>query len=191
MRAFIAIELPEQIKAKLSALQSLLKKSGADVKWVLPENIHLTLKFLGEISEETALKIIKIVEKLALNKKQFEITLSSLGAFPEGKSPRVIWIGIDKGVQETKNIFEELEEELSAGLAISKETRAFSSHITIGRVKSTLNIERLVKDLKELEGYFGKETIGFKASGITLFKSLLGPEGPAYEPLKVINLTTT
>jgi 2'-5' RNA ligase len=191
MRTFIAIELPQEIKNRLAQLQTLLKKSGADVKWVKPDNIHLTLKFLGEISEETLPKIIKIIESATLGKKQFEISLSSLGTFPEGKTPRVIWIGVNKGDQEIKNIAETLEENILAGLDIPKENRPFSSHITIGRVKSNLNMGRLTKDLKEFEGYFGKETIEFKTSGITLFKSSLGPSGPSYEPLKVVNLTTT
>ena len=171
-------------------MQTLLKKSGADVKWVAAQNIHLTLKFLGEIDEEKSVKIAGIIEEIAQGSKKFQISLSSLGAFPKKEFPRVIWVAIDKGDKEIKIFAKALEEKIEK-IGIPKEDRPFSSHITIGRVRSPLNKDKLVRALRETENYFGGENIEFGVTKITLFKSTLGSSGPVYEALKEINLTTS
>ncbi|MCX5695574.1 MAG: RNA 2',3'-cyclic phosphodiesterase [Candidatus Omnitrophica bacterium] len=190
MRAFIAIELPQEIKDKLAQLQALLKESRADVKWVEPKNIHLTLKFLGEIDEDKSVKISGIIEDIAKESRQFPISLSSLGAFPKLDFARVIWIGIDKGDQETKLLAKGLEERIEK-LGILKEERVFSTHITIGRVRSPLNKDKLAEALKKLGDYFAGKNIKFTVTKITLFKSTLGSSGPVYEALKTLDITTT
>jgi RNA 2',3'-cyclic 3'-phosphodiesterase len=189
MRTFIAIELPPQVKNKLSELQTRLAKSNADVKWVKPENIHLTLKFLGEIDEDKSVKIAGIIQNIISSLKQFTIQLSSLGAFPKVEFPRVIWVAINKGDKEVKMIAKELEDNLDK-LGDSKEERPFSTHITIGRVRSPLNKDKLIKALKESENYLAGDNIEFCAAKITLFKSTLGQTGPTYEVLKEVNITT-
>jgi len=189
MRTFIAIELPEEIKGYLRRLQDDLKATQADVKWVAPENIHLTLKFLGEVDDRKLDKIIEIIYETAKEKNKFQIRISSLGAFPKIDSPRVIWVGIDAGDKETKGISEELEERI-AKIGIPKEDRPFSSHITIGRTRSSLNREKLVRDLKN-RAELGAEKLEFYVTKITLFKSTLTPRGPIYEVLKEANLKTT
>jgi 2'-5' RNA ligase len=110
MRTFIAIELPKEIRASLVSIQERLKSSGADVKWIAPENIHLTLKFLGEIDAAGLSRINEIIEEVTKGKGPFQVRISSIGAFPKTNFPRVIWIGIDKGDNETKEIANELEE---------------------------------------------------------------------------------
>jgi 2'-5' RNA ligase len=188
MRTFIAIELPKNIKDALASLQEQLKVSGADVKWVAPENIHLTLKFLGEIDDTKLNKVIKILEDTAVDKTPFQIRISSIGAFPKINFPRVIWAGIDKGDNETKEIAKELEERI-AKIGIPKEGRAFSSHITIGRLRSTLNREKLIKDLGMMSYNFGDKNLAeFGVTKITLLKSTLTPGGPIYEILKEAHL---
>ena len=184
MRTFIAIELPQKIIGTLSALQNQLKNTQADVKWVAPENIHLTLKFLGEVDEKKIEKIIQALEETAKDNQPFSIRLCALGAFPKINFPRVIWVGIDAGDEETKNIAFVLEEKLQK-LGIPKEKRPFSSHITIGRVRSGINREKLVKELDILQrkGLL-QENLEFLATKITLFKSTLTPKGPIYEILK-------
>lgn len=189
MRAFIAIELPQKIKDKLARFQMRLKKSGADVKWVAPENIHLTLKFLGEIAEEKSAKIFQIIEEITDRNKQLQLRLAAVGVFPKIEFPRVIWLAIDKGDNEVKILAKTLEEEI-AKLGIPKENRPFSSHITIGRIRSALNRDKLIKILKESENYFAKEKFEFSVTRITLFKSTLGPSGPVYAPLKATNINT-
>lgn len=187
MRTFIAIELPTSIKDSLSGLQEKLKISGADVKWVQPHNIHLTLKFLGEINDKKLDKIISILEEIAKDKDPFRIRISSLGAFPKMNFPRVIWVGVDKGDNQTKEMAKALEEKITK-LGIPKEDRSFSTHITIGRTRSTLNRERLVEALSSLANKLDEENLEFAVTKITLFKSTITPKGPIYEILKETNL---
>jgi 2'-5' RNA ligase len=185
MRAFIAIELPEEIRVALSQLQEQLKKAGADVKWVKPQNIHLTLKFLGEIDAASSSKISRILQDITRDKNSFQLRISSIGAFPKINSPRVLWLGIDKGDSESKKIVKELEENI-AKIGIPQENRPFSSHITIGRTRSASNRDKLVQNLENLAGNFGKlkENLEFSVKKITFFKSTLTPSGPIYEVLK-------
>ncbi|MFH0855743.1 MAG: RNA 2',3'-cyclic phosphodiesterase [Candidatus Omnitrophota bacterium] len=189
MRTFIAIELPAQIKNKLSELQELLKESKADVKWTEPANIHITLKFLGEIDEDESVKIAGIIEEMAHKSKQFHIRLFSLGAFPNMELGRVIWVGIDKGDNETKSFAKRLDASLEK-LGIPQDKRPFSSHITIGRIKSPLHKDKLAKTFNELKDYFCGKNIEFTVKKITLFKSAPGANGPIYEALKEANIAT-
>lgn len=190
MRAFIAIALPKEIQEKLALLQNKLRKTGADVKWVSPANIHLTLKFLGEIDIEQLSQISGILESVAKDHSTFLMRLGQVGAFPRPDSPRVIWIGLDHGDKETETIAEELEEKIEK-LGIPKEDRPFSSHITIGRTRSTLNRLNLVRELKNSRDPLGIGITEFTAEKITLFKSVLSPKGPTYEALKEAVLKTT
>ena len=189
MRTFIAIELPNAIKDFLSRLQQELKTCGADVKWVEPKNIHLTLKFLGDVDDNKLNEITEIIKGVAKEKATFQISISSLGAFPKIDSPRVIWIGIDAGDKETKEISGLLEEKI-AKLGIPKEERPFSSHITIGRTRSGLNLGKLVQELKN-KSELGGEKLRFDVLKVTLFKSTLSPKGPTYEILKEATLNNT
>ncbi len=189
MRAFIAIDLPQEIKDYLAKAQAKLKSSNADVKWVNPQNIHLTLKFLGEIDEKQLNQITQILEDIAGNKTQFYIHLTSFGAFPNIKSARVIWAGIDKGDSEVKQIAEDLEKE-SEKIGIPKEERPFSSHITIGRTRSSKNRNKLSQALENLTSESGGFSAEFTAVKITLFQSTLTPKGPIYETLKEAHLKT-
>jgi 2'-5' RNA ligase len=189
MRTFIAIELPPEIKDKLSRLQVQLQNSGADVKWVKAQNIHLTLKFLGDRDEKKVEQISRILEETALGQQAYLVRLFSLGAFPKITSPRVIWVGINKGDRETKEIADTLEEKI-AKLGIPKEDRPFSSHITIGRTRSGLNRQRLAEDLEKLAAILDEENLEFRVEKITLYKSTLTPQGPIYNVLKEVNLKT-
>ena len=190
MRAFIAIELSQEIKSTLSILQQSLQKTKADVKWVEPQNIHLTLKFLGDINEAQLNQISGILDEAAKLNPAYSIRISELGAFPEIENPRVIWAGVDHGDSQTKQINRILEKRLSS-IGIPKEKNEFSAHITIGRVRSGKNRIKLSGELKRLNvGFTGKE-LQMQVSKILLFESKLSPKGPAYAPLKEANLKTT
>jgi 2'-5' RNA ligase len=186
MRTFIAIPLAQEIRDYLACIQLQLKKCQADVKWVQPENIHLTLKFLGERDEKKIDKIKEALDETARDKTCFSLRLCNLGAFPKIDFPRVIWVGIDKGEEEIKKIAYELEEKI-AKAGIPKEDKPFSSHITIARLKTSLNREKLAGELKRLERVEGKE---FRVEKITLYKSTLTPKGPIYEVLREASLKT-
>ncbi|MFA5089824.1 MAG: RNA 2',3'-cyclic phosphodiesterase [Candidatus Omnitrophota bacterium] len=183
MRAFIAISLPEDIKKSIACLQDKLKTASRDISWVKPENIHLTLKFLGEIDEHALKKAEAAMEDAAGKENDFYIRLSSAGAFPRADFPRVIWVGIDKGDVCVKRIAQNLEDNLSRA-GFPKEKKEFSSHITIARVRSALKGNEMISLLNEYADIFHDKETGFTACGITLFKSTLTPKGPIYETVK-------
>lgn len=185
MRTFIAIELPEEIKAYLAKIQNDLRKIGADVKWVEPENLHLTLKFLGERDDKKIKQISELLKEISKDTTSYKIRISSLGAFPKTEAPRVIWVGISEGDNQTKAIAKRLEEEI-AHLGIPKEDRPLSSHITLGRTHSGLHVDKLSNELNNLAGKIISQE--FSVTKITLFKSTLTAKGPIYEALKEINL---
>lgn len=187
MRTFIAIELSDEIKSSLSQIESHLKYSGADVKWVDEKNIHLTLKFLGEIDEEKCNKVKDILDKIAGSSKSFEINIKDIGAFPKIDYPRVIWVGLDKGAAESRSLAEKIDEALS-GIGFEKETRPFTAHLTIGRVRSSKNKQAL----KEKMGSIGLQETRNKrqvVSSIILFQSKLTPKGSIYTKLHEARLS--
>ena len=190
MRSFIAVELSKEIRKELAGLEDKLKTVGADVKWVRPEKIHLTLKFLGNIYEERLGQVKTVNEskldqvKAALNNvslkhKPFKISLFKLGCFPRLEHPRVIWVGIDAGCAEIEAIAGELEEELEK-LGFPKEKRSFSAHLTLGRVRSPKGRKELVEKIKALDI---KSSALMEVSELILFKSTLTSSGSIYTPL--------
>jgi len=184
MRTFIAIELSREIKETLSGIQDELKKAGADVKWVKTDNIHLTLKFLGEVREEKIPKIAQSLKESTNLTAPFDIQLDTAGVFPDLKFPRVVWIGIEEGKEKLIGLANQIEDML-VSLKFPKEKRGFSAHITIGRVRSAKNKDALIQKLKQVKPL--KLTQQIKS--IALFKSTLTPEGPAYEKLAESSFT--
>jgi len=185
MRTFIAVELIADLKKKIEELQNPLKRINTDVSWVKPGNVHATLKFLGEVSED---KIEKIFEgtKLALEgMKVFKLSLRDLGCFPNLKRPRVIWIGVDKGKQELSLMQKKIEDEMGK-IGFTREDREFSPHLTIGRVKSPKNIEKLTELIKNINFQTGEIEI----KEVVMMISELHPAGAIYTPLKKIALLT-
>jgi len=179
IRSFIAIELDEEIKHGLASLIEKLEASGADVKWVKPENIHLTLKFLGHVSKEKINGIKRILDNAKDIFKPFRINLSGLGAFPKLSYPRVMWVGLEDAENNSKEIYDFLEKELEK-IGFQKEKRPFSPHLTIGRVKSPKNREPLKSNIENLKNSL---TNALDVNHITLFQSTLTPGGPIYTPL--------
>jgi len=183
MRTFIAVELPEQIKKQIEVLQVPLKKTNAFVSWVKPGNIHITLKFLGEVPEEKIDEVFSATELALKGAKSFKMNLKGMGAFPDFRRPRVIWIGTGKGGEELSDMANKIEDEMEK-IGYPKEKRKFSPHFTIGRVKSPKNIEKLVELVKSADF----ETEDIEVNEVTVMKSQLHPAGAIYTPLKKIPL---
>jgi 2'-5' RNA ligase len=179
MRLFVAIELSDAIRGTLAQAQAHLKYAGADVKWVSEKSIHLTLKFLGEVPEEKLETIKNILDEIGKSTKSFEISLKDIGAFPKIDYPRVVWVGLDKGAQESKTLAEKIDEELSK-VGFTRDSRPFAAHLTIGRVRSSKNKEAL-KD--KITHYTLHITHPETVTHLTLFKSALTPSGPIYTKL--------
>jgi 2'-5' RNA ligase len=189
MRAFIAIELPKEIRNVLSGFQDELMKTRAQVKWVKPENIHLTLKFLGEIEQGKVLEIHSVLNGIAQENPPFRVCLSSLGAFPKLQYPRIIWIGVNDA-QPVIEIAKDLDKQLIK-IGLPAESRPFSTHITLGRVRSGLNRKALVERLESLNKNLSPASPEFKVFNLTLFKSTLTPRGPIYEVISSSPLKST
>ena len=181
MRAFIAIDLPKETKIKIAELESDLKKCDLAFKWVKPENLHLTLKFLGDINQEQVSKIKETINKISGRFAAFEASFNGFGFFPNPRKPRVFFISIDKE-ELLKSIARELEEELET-LGFDKENR-FKSHITLARIKDLKNIESLEAKIKNTQ--LDKK---FFIGEIILYKSTLTKEGPIYGKIFKSNLT--
>jgi len=179
-RSFIAVSIPEAIKNQLAGLQSRLKRADADVKWTRPEGIHITLRFLGYLHEQDLEKVKEALRASAKDFSPFETEIKGSGSFPERGRPRVIWVGLSKGEKELKEIFARLEQELiKRGLGSAD--RPFRGHLTLGRVRTGKNINKLVEYLqKESAKSFG----AYSAESICLFKSQLHPQGAIYTALK-------
>ncbi len=183
MRTFIAVELTEEFKKRIEEVQTPLKKIGADVSWVKPGNVHATLKFLGEVPEDKIEKVFEGTEKALEGIRGFKLSLKDLGCFPSMKRPRVVWIGVEKGREELSVMAKRIEQEMD-NIGYPKENREFSPHLTIGRVKSPKNIERLAEQIKLTD--FQTDDIEIKE--VVVMRSQLNPAGAIYTPLKKIPL---
>lgn len=179
MRTFISIELSDSIKDSLAQAQSHLKYAGADVKWIEKGNIHLTLKFLGEIDEKKCEEVKITLDKIAGETRPFEISIKDIGAFPKIEFPRVIWVGLDKGAAESKILAEKIDDALSK-IGFQKESRPFTAHLTIGRVRSSKNKSALQDKLQTTSLAPGPLSL---VLAVILFQSTLTPNGSIYTKL--------
>ena len=181
MRAFIAINLPKEIKEKIAQLKENFTQCDLAFKWVRPENVHLTLKFLGNIDEEQIIKIKEAISKVSGRFVAFEIRFNDFGFFPNKRKPRVFFVSTTSE-ELLKNIAVKLEEELEA-LGFEKEGR-FKSHITLARIKNSKNIACLKEKVKNI--HLNKK---LPINEITLYKSTLTKEGPVYKEIFKSSLT--
>ena len=178
MRSFIAINLPETVREHIGDFIRNLKSAGGNVKWVRSGNIHITLKFLGELEEHKIENIQDVIKRIASNNKPFQVSLEGKGGFPNLSHPRILWIGIQTGYEALKQIAEDMESSLEP-LGFLKEKRSFSPHVTVGRVRSVSDIRSLTERMQKMEF---KKTF-FKVDQIELIKSDLTPRGPIYTPI--------
>jgi 2'-5' RNA ligase len=180
MRTFIALELPERVRKEIFKEFENLKNLGlASGNFVERDNFHLTLKFLGDISEET---IVKIKEKLSeVDFSKFEMTTGKIGFFPSEKYIKVIWIELISN--QLKFIKDIVDEKLSE-IGINKDEREFSSHVTVARIKAIKDKDKFLEKIKELK----IKKLKFEIDKICLIKSELMREGPVYKTLEEFKL---
>ena len=176
MRAFIAIDLPDELKKKVSDFQNELQKQDfVAANWT--SDYHLTLKFFGDIDERKEKEIATILVDIASKTKCFELELKGVGAFPSQDYVRVLWMGAGYGDDEAKFLQKEIDGSLEE-LDFEREAN-YANHLTLARIKA-------VKDKFKLKKFFeNKQSFGkFKVSSIKLIKSTLTKSGPVYETLK-------
>lgn len=176
MRIFIAIDPGNEIKEKIQEIKTKIDVLGSGVKWVEKENLHITLKFLGEINETMLNNVKSCIENIKNECGSFDIKLCSIGVFPNVKDARVIWVDIKEGQQELKLLSEKIDAKLNK-IGFSRENRPFSPHLTIGRVKGYINPESLKTIINDFKDYqIGKFTV----KSICIMRSILKPTGPVY-----------
>jgi len=176
LRTFFAIPLPDGIRGWLNGEVILpLSKLPVKVKWVEPQNIHLTMRFLGEISFDMLSSIIAGTSRALHGISSAKLHITELGTFG-GKSPRVIWIGAGGEIEKLMRIHDAIEK-VCIGAGLPPDDKRFSPHITIGRVKSPAHTAQLISTIKKIE----IKQLDFAANELILFKSTLTPQGAIYE----------
>jgi 2'-5' RNA ligase len=176
IRSFVAVELPEPVRAALGRIQEGAKVAGgAGAKWVSPGGIHLTLKFLGNVDEAKVPHLVQALTTACEGSGPIALALSKLGVFPGPSRPRVAWVGLSGGVSELLRLQEQVEKALSP-LGFPREERAFTPHLTLARVF--------------VEGFLkaAPEAVSFRVEGISLMRSQLAPSGAIYSRLAFIPL---
>lgn len=179
IRSFIAFDIDnDSVVNRIASAQKLLIQTNADLKLVEPKNIHVTVRFLGAINPEMVEKVYAAMENVKFT--PFNIQLTGLGVFPTTNYPRVVWAGITDGADQLKSIFEQLEPQIH-DLGFAPDPNGFSPHLTIARVRSGANKQRLVDLVQRQENFdFGI----IRADSLRLKKSQLSPRGPVYSTLK-------
>ena len=174
MRCFIALNLPQEVKDHLFELQRTTKTKDATIHWVAKKNLHLTLKFLGEINQEKVEEIKQRLHKLTF--KKINVHINTIGFFPDEEAPRVVWIGIQPEAEIVK-LAQLIDEET---LDLVSGEQQFTAHLTLGRIKNIKSREKLKNVLKEMT----VQKLSFTIDSFTLYKSTLSDQGPTYSMIE-------
>lgn len=179
VRAFVAVEIPDDVRRQLARVQAEIKASRAHVGWVQPANLHVSLAFLGDITWAQVEALRAALDEAAALLAPFSCEVADLGTFGGPRSPRVIWAGI-RGAGPIGELQRSVAQAVRA-VGIELETRDFSAHVTLGRVRSSRGREALVQAIESVgEIVFGRVDVG----SIVLMRSVLKPAGPEYTPLQ-------
>jgi 2'-5' RNA ligase len=180
LRTFIAVEIPAEIKQRAARMIGELRDTAAKVKWVAPEHMHWTLKFLGNLDMNEIPAVCAAVKQAVEPLACFDVEAWGAGAFPDVKRPRTVWVGMGDGSEQMIELHDAIEFEL-AKLGYRSENRRFRPHLTIGRVRQSPagipELGRLIQKHAEFDG--GVSLV----DEVVVFSSELGPDGPTYEPL--------
>ncbi|HWC77257.1 MAG TPA: RNA 2',3'-cyclic phosphodiesterase [Blastocatellia bacterium] len=183
IRTFICIEIPQSVRKLIGELQSTLKQIGAQVSWVKPDNIHLTLKFLGDVEAGSIEKVIRASERATGFRNQFHVEVGGAGCFPSPRHPKVLWVGLVNLPDQLRNLHEAIESELERE-GFPREGKSFKPHLTIGRVRAAQGASRVAEEL--IQTAF--PSTAFPVRELIVMRSQLNPAGSVYTPLAVIPL---
>lgn len=183
IRTFVCIEVPASIKDRIEALQRALRLSDVPISWVKPANIHLTIKFLGDVASSRLDDLHGAVERACQSIPPFAITVEGAGCFPSAKSPRVLWVGLAPLPEALRRLHANIEAELERQ-GFAREARRFAPHLTIARVRDPFKARATVEALQAAG--FAAET--FRATEVIVMRSELHPSGSIYTPQAVVPL---
>lgn len=180
MRTFVALDISPESQSRASQLVDRLRTSGAQVSWTAPENLHLTLKFLGDVPDTRIPEVCRAVAKAAVDFAPFTVHFRGAGAFPNAERPRTIWMGVDTGADTTILLQKAIENALYK-LGFPPEQRRFVPHLTLGRVRSggptQLALAACLVKAAEFDG--GSSII----DEVVTYASILERTGPTYSVL--------
>jgi 2'-5' RNA ligase len=180
IRAFIAIEIAADVQQNIVQLVTVLKEKlhNVPVRWVPTENVHLTLKFLGDVSETNLEMLKRIIQKETAEQPPFEVAVAGLGAFPTNHRPRVIWVGM-QAPPTLMNIQHGIENETNR-LGYAREEREFSPHLTLGRVSRNASVSDIHK-ISEVLNLTEVGSLGVtRIKSVNLYRSDLKSSGAVY-----------
>jgi 2'-5' RNA ligase len=180
LRTFIAIDVGKGLRARLASLQDTLARSAEGVKWVEEENLHLTLLFLGEVDFRDVPRVCQAVEAVTARRAAFPMKVAGVGAFPNLRRPRTLWVGVEVGAAEVTALHDELEGPLLELGCYRREDRPYTPHITVGRLKGDRHGEQLGEALARREDWQAGETT---VNEVQILSSELKPQGPIYTVL--------
>jgi len=179
IRCFVAVEIEDEILARLAEVQAELRASGAPVRWSPPANLHVTLKFLGDIEESVVGQACTIVQSVAADHDAFALEFAGLGAFPNRHRPRVVFVHAHDPSGALVQMAERLDRDMTA-VGAAREGRPFRSHLTLGRVKGSSHMAALTRAMdRQADASCGRQTV----EQIVLMRSELRRSGAVYSPL--------
>jgi RNA 2',3'-cyclic 3'-phosphodiesterase len=185
VRVFVAIEASPSIRANCTKLTRRFERSEANAKWVEPENLHITLKFLGEVGLNETPVICEAVREAVGGMESFWLDIVGAGAFPNSENPKTVWIGTGEGENQLAELFERIEDKLAEKLRFRKEGRRFHGHLTLGRVRPGIGLDLLSEMLDTAENF---EAGRMAVDEVVVFSSMLEKTGPIYESLGRVSL---
>ena len=189
VRSFIAIELPDELKLGLTQLQSRLKLGKQPwVKWVEPHSIHLTLKFLGSIPVDKIGEITRAMEEAAQGIPPFHLEVSDLGVFPNLRRVQVAWVGISGQLDKLGQLQQGIESNL-ARLGFTSESRPFTPHLTLARVRDRASLEERQRFGQLIAGTKFEAVYAIEVDAISLMRSQLTREGAIYSRISSVGLS--
>lgn len=180
LRTFIALDLGQDIRDRLITLQGKLAESGAQVKWVEPDNLHITLLFLGEVDQRDVIDICRAVSGATSQVPKFDLSIEGTGAFPTPRHPRIVWAGAGEGAEQVVALHDALEKPLLELGCYRREERKYTPHVTLGRVKTEPASAGLETSLRKLATWHAGETT---IDEVLVMSSELTREGPVYAVL--------
>ncbi|HOD11525.1 MAG TPA: RNA 2',3'-cyclic phosphodiesterase [Candidatus Omnitrophota bacterium] len=182
MRVFVGIDLDKNIKDAINELRQDLRSCNEDVRWVEPQNAHLTLKFIGDVKSDKIDDLSRTLVDTLKDVKAFTIKIDHFGCFPNEKRAQILWLGVSTGAKKAGHIAEMLEQRLEP-FCSDKNKKVFLPHITIAKARNVKDLNRVIALIKER-----KHILSFQqnVSSIILFKSVISPSGAIYK--KMINV---
>lgn len=183
-RLFVAVPASRAVKEAAYRLIQGARRTGADVKWVEDHNLHITLKFLGDVERGNIPEVVRRVEEVCSKGAPFDVTFSGVGAFPASGPPRVLWLSVSDPWQGLVSLAAGLDLELSK-MGFAREPGKFQAHLTLGRVRSARGVAEAVERLRALgEGL----SVPMRVAEVQVIESVLSRSGPAYTTVASVSI---